>query len=140
MKNQCHQAAIDTGIDKDKPFGMKVLDAINIKTDKPLFINFAFGACPPCLKEIPTINKIYETNKSKYKFIVVTPDEDYSKLRSRFHEEIEIISMTDMNITFNFLVNYYPATYITNRKQEIQWSLKEIKEDFIGSYTYNLIF
>jgi len=45
-----------------------------------------------------------------------------------------------MNITFNFLVNYYPATYITNRKQEIQWSLKEIKEDFIGSYTYNLIF
>lgn len=139
-QDQCHQAAIDTGIDKDKPFGMNALDVLDFNTDKPLFINFAFGACPPCLREIPIINELYQTHKNDFKFIVITPDKDSSKLRSEFHEDIEIISMSDMDITFQFLINYYPATYITNDKQEIQWCLKEIKDDFIGSYIYKLIF
>lgn len=139
-RDQCHQETIDTGIDRDKPFGMNVSDAIDIKTDKPYFINFAFGGCPPCLKEIPIINDLYETHKSEYTFVVITPDKDISKLRSRFHKDIEIISKTDMDITFQFLVNYYPATYITDKNQKVQWCIKEIKSDFIGSFTYDLIF
>lgn len=139
-QDQCHQATRDTGVDRDKPFGMDVNDAIDIKTDKPLFINFAFGKCPPCLKEIPIINQIFEKHKNEYTFVVITPDKDFSKLRSRFHKGIKIITKSDMDITFQFLVNYYPATYITNKDQKIQWCLKEIESDFIGSFTYELIF
>lgn len=56
--------------------GLKNLDGKNIKgqmlNGKPTMINFWFANCPPCIDEMPVLNKIQEKYKDKVNFVAIT--------------------------------------------------------------------
>lgn len=49
------------------------LELFGIKTNgKPIFVNFWFTTCPPCIKEIPELNEIAEKYEGKADFVAIT--------------------------------------------------------------------
>ncbi len=49
------------------------LNLFNIKTNgQPIFVNFWFTSCPPCIKEIPDLNELADKYKNKAQFVAIT--------------------------------------------------------------------
>ena len=42
--------------------------------EKPVYLNFWASWCPPCVKEMPTIQKMYEKYGDKVNFVIVSVD------------------------------------------------------------------
>ena len=51
---------------KDLGLNIKEFIDIDIPGGKSVFINFAFSRCPPCRKEIPLIDKLYEKHRNEF--------------------------------------------------------------------------
>lgn len=66
----------------------------NLNKDKPVFINFWGTWCPPCIAEMPSIQKLYEKHKEKVNFVMIV-------IRDR-NEELGDISkfLKDRNFSF----------------------------------------
>jgi len=75
----------------DKDYNLKTVDGkvinINLENDlltsktignKFVLVNFWATWCPPCIKEIPTFNKIYEKYKDKFEIVAVLYEKDKS--------------------------------------------------------------
>ena len=63
--------------DKSFPkFDLKTLNGKNFNSEKlkgkPTMINFWFTKCPPCIDEMPILNKIAEKYKDHFNFIAIT--------------------------------------------------------------------
>lgn len=63
--------------DKEFPeFDLKTLSDKNFNSEKlkgkPTMINFWFTKCPPCIDEMPILNKIKEKYKENFNFIAIT--------------------------------------------------------------------
>ena len=125
---------------KDLGLNIKEFIDIDIPGGKSVFINFAFSRCPPCRKEIPLIDKLYEKHRNEFEFLVITPDKDYSELKSLFSSDIDFLHLEDTDIFWRFGIKSYPKTIIFNKKGEMQFVLNEIKADFMSSYLYSLVF
>lgn len=59
---------------------LKTLDGTQVQLsglskDKPLYLNFWASWCPPCVKEMPHIEKLYQKYGDKVNFAAVTVDE-----------------------------------------------------------------
>ena len=49
------------------------LDLFNIKTNgQPIFVNFWFTSCAPCIKEIPVLNELAGKYEDKAQFVAIT--------------------------------------------------------------------
>ena len=57
---------------------LKTIDGNNIqiggKQDKPIFVNLWFPNCPPCIEEIPALNRLQEKYADKVDFVAITFD------------------------------------------------------------------
>ena len=132
----------ENNYDLRKDLGQNINDFLDIEISdgKSVFINFAFSRCPPCRKEIPLIDKLYEKHRNEFEFLVITPDKDYSELKSLFSSDIDFLHLEDTDIFWRFGIKSYPKTIIFNKKGKMQFVLNEIKADFIGSYLYSIVF
>jgi thiol-disulfide isomerase/thioredoxin len=50
-------------------------------SDKPIFLNYWATWCPPCVAEMPSIEKLYSDYKDKVHFVIVSQD-DQEKLEA----------------------------------------------------------
>ncbi len=48
---------------------------------KPVFLNFWATWCPPCIAEMPDINKLYKLVKKEVHFAIISVDEDREKAK-----------------------------------------------------------
>jgi len=60
----------------------KVIDLGDLK-GKIIFINFWASWCPPCLAEMPAVNKLYEKFKSDPAYVFIFVDADGNLLKAR---------------------------------------------------------
>lgn len=72
--------SVDLSAIKFKDTSGKITDLASLK-GKTVFVNFWATWCPPCLAEMPSINKLYEQFKQDKDvvFILVDADGDFSK-------------------------------------------------------------
>jgi thiol-disulfide isomerase/thioredoxin len=87
---------------------------------KVVFINFWATWCPPCIAEMPTINKLYSKfkNNEGIAFIMVDVDNDYaaSKKFMDKHKFALPLYVPVGNIPSTFLTGSIPTTVIINKE------------------------
>lgn len=133
---------IANNYNRQKELGKKIQEFLKIEIPhgKSVFLHFAFAKCPPCRKEIPLIEEIYWKHKEDFEFIVITPENDIEELKSLFSIDVDIRKLLAIDIDFRFGIRDYPHTMIFNEKNELQFVLNEIQNDFMESYLYDFIF
>ena len=81
-----------------------------------VLLNFWSPRCPPCVRELPQLNKLYRELKDR-KFIVigVYPDIDESKveeIRKKLEITFPLVKDVDNSIREKYRVHAYPLSYI----------------------------
>ncbi|MCK9205601.1 MAG: TlpA family protein disulfide reductase [Salinivirgaceae bacterium] len=108
---------------------------LNQFKDKVLFINFWATWCPPCIAEMPQLQKLYESYGDKAVFLFVSNEE--LPLVEQFIKSKEFTLPVYIPITqypTDFDTNSLPTTFIVSKKGELvlakygvaQWNSKRI--------------
>lgn len=87
-------------------------------------VNFWATWCPPCRKEIPELNKVYnEYRKKKVEILAVNLQEDSETLASFVKSnqmKFPILLDTDGSLGEKYRVYYIPTTFVLDRKGKIR--------------------
>lgn len=109
---------------------------LNELEDKPLFINFWATWCPPCLAEMPSIQRLYDEYKDKMHFILASNES--SKVLKQFIEKKEYtfpVYVLRENVPDVFASRSIPASFLISTKGKIvmkkqgaaKWDGKRVK-------------
>lgn len=93
---------------------------------KTVIYNFWFVACPPCVAEIPALNRLHRKYKSDTTlFIAVTFDkEERIKEFLKKHEfTFQIASLPQADIDNIKKISFYPFTAIVSKKGKLSFTL-----------------
>lgn len=89
---------------------------------KIVLINFWFEACPPCVKEMPELNKLVKTYGSPaVKFIAITYDspEKAKKFQKKMGFKYEVFTLTDDEIRTLNINHGYPSNILIGKDGRI---------------------
>ncbi len=94
-----------------------------------IILDFWYKTCPPCIKSIPDLNKLYEKHKSKGIKLFGINDIDTDSLSqqqlipfSKINDIKYPIVLVDNMISDKYKVIGYPTLYIINKRGEIVYS------------------
>lgn len=110
-----------------------VVNTQNLK-GKKLFVNLWATWCPPCKREMPSIEKLYQSvDTNKVAFLMVSLDDRFDKAKKYIKTtklDLPIFYPAQQQLPDLFNVQGIPATFIFNEKAEL---IKRID----GSEDYN---
>lgn len=90
---------------------------------KLLVLNFWATWCPPCVKEMPSLNEFHRALKdSGVVVLAVSVDKNeaaYKQFIQRFGLEFEIARDQNADISASFGTAQYPETYVINSKGQV---------------------
>lgn len=94
--------------------------------DKPIFLNFWGTWCPPCRKEWPSIQKLYETRKGNVDFVLIAMQDQEANVRKFLQENnyTAPVYIAQSPISEKLLPKVFPTTYLLDKTGRIL-----IKED-----------
>lgn len=104
------------------------LDGRNIKLSffkgKVVLVNFWATWCPPCRREMPGMEKLYQSLKNNPNFVLLAVDsmEEPGKVKdfvqkSGYHFAVTLDQ--DGSVTNNYSVQAYPTTYVIDRQGRV---------------------
>lgn len=89
---------------------------------KVIFLNIWASWCPPCLAEMPGINKLYkDVEKDKVAFIMLSVDDEFSKaikLHQKKGSDFEIYQVPS-GLPALYYSQSIPTTYVINAQGEL---------------------
>ena len=112
--------------------------------DKPLFINFWATWCPPCIAEMPAIERLYKEYGDRVHFLLVSYENQSITGEFLKKKSLDIKTYQVMSKEPEVLVSSsIPVTFIVNKKGELvvkktgsnKWdsdSVKELLDELIG--------
>ena len=88
---------------------------------KVLFLNFWGSWCAPCVKEWPSIQKLYETEGSRMSFALVAMLEDEAKVRQFLAQNhyTAPVYLVESPLSDNLLPKVFPTTYLLDSNGRI---------------------
>ena len=127
------------------PFSIENLDGKNIKIsdskNKILVLNFWATWCPPCIKEIPDLQKLQNDFQQDLEVFFISVDANFKKTVPKFLNKNKLSGLKIFNdekllISKKFEVKIMPTTIIINKSFEeeyrvigyVEWSSQEYKE------------
>ncbi|WP_282079318.1 TlpA family protein disulfide reductase [Aquimarina algiphila] len=113
--------------------------SINFDTakDKVVLINYWATWCPPCIAEMPSLQKLYNDYKDKVVFLFVTTDDDpelHKFMNNKNYDFPVYRSLSELPKPF--VNNPIPQTYIIGKKGDIvidktnaaNWNSSKVRE------------
>ena len=88
---------------------------------KAIFMNMWATWCPPCIAEMPNINKLYKEMGNEVAFVMVSLDEDFETAKafnSRKGFDLPIYTLQSRRPPM-YQSNTVPTTYVINAKGEL---------------------
>lgn len=132
---QANIAQVDQSVAEDPPYKghpLKLISQSGKNIDmaelegKVVFINFWATWCPPCIAEMPNINKLYQNyqNDQDVLFLMISLDDDFDKAKA-FREKKGFdfnVFEPQSNLPKEFQSQGIPATFVLNKKGEISYT------------------
>jgi len=105
-------------------YKVKLIDGfsrdVKIGQGKVTFISYWATWCPPCVAELPSIEKLYEDYGSKVDFILITNEEPIKVKRFLERKELNIPAvLSQMNTPEQLYERSIPTTYIIDKTGKI---------------------
>jgi thiol-disulfide isomerase/thioredoxin len=138
--NNMAAAAVQLPSFSIKDINGNIVNMQNLK-GKKLFVNLWASWCPPCKREMPSIEKLYQTvDSNKVRFVLISFDDQFDQAKKYVTSKrlkLPIYYPTE-NPPALFNVQGIPATFIFNEKGEL---IKQIEgmEDY-DSKEYRTLF
>ena len=94
---------------------------------KVTLINFWATWCPPCVKEIPSLNKLAkDINHPDFEILSINfaePTEIINKFLTQFKVDFPILLDSDGSLSRKWKIIVFPSTYILDKKGEIRYGV-----------------
>lgn len=84
---------------------------------KPTLINLWFTACPPCVREMPALNKLKEEYRDQFNFLAITMDSKSKVLKflkKHVFEFDQIVSCKELTTRLGF--SHYPMNLFLDKE------------------------
>ena len=94
--------------------------------NKPVFLNFWGTWCPPCIKEWPSIQRLYDKRKESVDFVLIAMKDDEAKVRKFLKDNNYTVPVyiAQSPISEKILPIAFPTTFLLDKNGRIL-----IKED-----------
>ncbi len=104
---------------------------------KVVFLNFWGSWCPPCVAEMPGIQKLYESKGESVAFVLITMKDKPGKFVPFLQEHNYTMPVYEANSLLPkvLIPGSFPTTYILNKKGDIV--LKEVRSADWNSAEFN---
>jgi thiol-disulfide isomerase/thioredoxin len=108
---------------------------------KKVFVNLWATWCPPCRREIPSIEKLYQkANKEKVVFVLLSLDDNF-EIAKKYAEKYKLkapVYYPNQDLPPLFNVDAIPTTFIFNEKAELVRIISG-SDDFASAEYINLL-
>ena len=90
------------------------------KSDKPIFINFWFTSCAPCIKEIPDLNELAAEYENRARFVAITFNTEAQVEKFLEARPINFEHITNQNKALSeYGVRSYPMNILIDKNANI---------------------
>ncbi len=119
------QPARITGVDLPTITGTR----INIPGKQPSWVNFWSASCPPCLREIPSLDKLYHDYQGKVQFVAISvpydPPNIVKEMQERFNLSLPLALDLDGKVAAQFSDDLVvPSHYLVDEHGNVLLTLQ----------------